>query len=255
MNLPALIARDLHARLGAVPVVQGVDVQIAAGKWTSIAGPNGAGKSTLLQVLAGYLPHQGQVELLGRPLAGIKPRERAQLLAWLGTANPAADDLSAYDVAMLGRLPHQAWLAAPSAQDRAAVEQAMHTTHTWALRERPLGKLSSGERQRVLLARLFAVQARVLLMDEPLTNLDPPHQADWLRSVRGQTAQGNTVVSVLHDMTMALQADELIVLAQGRVLHHGRCDDPRTHRALEQVFAQRIYVQAAGQSWSAVPAP
>ena len=105
---------------------------------------------------------------------------------------------------MLGRLPHQAWLAAPSAADHAAVEQALRATQAWDWRGRPLSQLSGGERQRVLLARALAVQAQVLLMDEPLANLDPPHQADWLRLVREQVAAGQTVVSVLHEISLAL---------------------------------------------------
>jgi iron complex transport system ATP-binding protein len=112
----------------------------------------------------------------------------------------------------------------------AAVEQALRATQAWDWRARALGQLSGGERQRVLLARALAVQAHVLLMDEPLANLDPPHQADWLRVVRQLVAQGRTVVSVLHEITFALHADELVILDQGRVLHQGACGDAATHR-------------------------
>jgi iron complex transport system ATP-binding protein len=115
-----------------------------------------------------------------------------------------------------------------------------------------LGQLSGGERQRVLLARALAVQAPVLLMDEPLANLDPPHQADWLLLVRGLVARGHTVVSVLHELTMALQADDLLVLAQGRITHAGPCADPATHRALEQVFDQRIAIHRIAHQWVAL---
>src|SRR5690606_8428424 len=103
----------------------------------------------------------------------------------------------------------------------AAVEQALRATQAWDWRHRALGQLSGGERQRVLLARLLAVQAQVLLMDEPLANLDPPHQADWLLLVRALVVQGTTVVSVLHEVSLALQADDMVVMAAGRVLHHG----------------------------------
>jgi len=185
-----------------------------------------------------------QVQLLGRDLANFPLRERAKSVAWLGQNEGGAQDLSAYDVAMLGRLPHQGWLASPSAADHAAVAQALRSMQAWDWRSRSLGSLSGGERQRVLLARALATQAQLLLMDEPLANLDPPHQADWLRTVRALVAQGTTVVSVLHEVSVALQADSLLILDQGRVAHHGAADDAATHRALEAVFGQRIAVQS-----------
>jgi iron complex transport system ATP-binding protein len=230
-----------------------IDLALPAGRWTSIVGPNGAGKSTLLKVLAGLLRHAGAVTLLGQPLECLPGRVRARQLAWLGQNETTGDDLTVWDVAMLGRLPHQAWLAAPSAADLAAVEQALRATQAWDWRGRTLGQLSGGERQRVLLARALAVQAQVLLMDEPLANLDPPHQADWLAMVRDLVQQGRTVVSVLHEISMALHADELVVMAQGRVTHQGRCADPFTHRALEDVFERRIAIHALGDQWVALP--
>jgi iron complex transport system ATP-binding protein len=137
--------------------------------------------------------------------------------------------------------------------DHAAVEQALRATQAWDWRCRTLGQLSGGERQRVLLARALAVQAQVLLMDEPLANLDPPHQADWLAVVQALVAQGTTVVSVLHEISMALHADEMVVMAQGSVTHQGRCADAPTHRALEAVFDQRIAIHALQGQWVAMP--
>ena len=233
--------------------MHGIDLALRAGRWTSIVGPNGAGKSTLLKALAGLLPSAGPVQLLGRPLHAWPRRERARQLAWLGQNECAADDLTVYDVAMLGRLPHQGWMAPPSAADHAAVEQALRSTQAWDWRERALGHLSGGERQRVLLARALAVQAQVLLMDEPLANLDPPHQADWLLLARALVARGTTVVSVLHEISFALHADDVVVLAAGRVQHHGAAQDSATHRALEKVFDQRIAIHALQGQWVALP--
>lgn len=252
-HVPALEARSITTRLGATEVLHGVNVSMAAARWTSIVGPNGAGKSTLLKVLAGLLPSSGEVRWQGVNVNSIAPRQRAQQLAWLGQSELAGDDLRVLDVAMLGRLPHQAWLASPSVQDRAAVEQALRATQAWDWRERPLGQLSGGERQRVLLARALAVQAPVLLMDEPLANLDPPHQADWLCVVKALVAQGTTVVSVLHEITMALRADEVLILQAGRVKHHGPCAAPASHRALEAVFDHRIAIHPLASQWVAVP--
>lgn len=244
MNNVAIKADFISAKLANTPVLHDISVRFEAGRWVSIVGPNGAGKSTLLKVLAGVLPHAGVVLLFGQDMRQIAPRERARQLAWLGQNEASADDLTAFDVAMLGRLPHQPWLAAPSEQDHAAVEQALRSTQAWDWRGRALGQLSGGERQRVLLARALAVQADVLLMDEPLANLDPPHQSDWLALVRQLVKQGKTVVSVLHETTMALQADDMLVMAAGRVTHFGTCLDVATHQALEQVFEHRISVKS-----------
>jgi len=250
----AVSAFSISAGIGKHSILHGVTLPLAAGRWTSIVGPNGAGKSTLLKVLAGLLPaRSGQVLLQGRALQAWPRRERALALAWLGQNEAAADDLTVYDVAMLGRLPHQGWMQPPSPQDHAAVEQALRTTQAWDWRERPLGQLSGGERQRVLLARALAVQAQVLLMDEPLANLDPPHQADWLLLVRELVARGHTVVSVLHEISMALQADDVAIVARGRLCHHGAAQEAATHRALEQVFDQRIAIHGVDGQWLALP--
>ena len=253
MDSIAVNARHLCARLGNDEILHSIDLALPRGRWTSIVGPNGAGKSTLLKVLAGLLPHSGDVTLLGQPMAGMRGRQRAQQLSWLGQNESSADDLTVYDVAMLGRLPHQAWLAPPSAADHAAVERALRATQAWEWRGRALGQLSGGERQRVLLARALAVEAEVLLMDEPLANLDPPHQTDWLLMVRQLVASGKTVVSVLHEISFALQADELVVMEKGRVTHHGACVEAATHRALEEVFDHRIAVHHLAGQWLALP--
>lgn len=251
--MAALQADALKVRLGHRLVLQGIDLSLAPGRWTCVLGPNGAGKSTLLKALAGLLPVQGQVNWQGQPLAAMSPRERSRQLAWLGQGEPVPGDLRVSDVVMLGRLPHQGWLSAPSAQDLLQVQQALEAVQAWDWRDRPIGELSGGERQRVLLARLLAVAAPVLLMDEPLAHLDPPHQVDWLALIRGLVAQGRTVVSVLHEVGMALQADEVVVMQSGRVLHHGPCTDPAAHRAIEAVFEQRIAIRPLDGQWVALP--
>ena len=255
-NFLALEARCVSATLGTAEVLHGIDLKFGAARWTSVVGPNGAGKSTLLKALAGLLPHRGEVFLFGEPSAKVPGRIRAQRLSWLGQSGAAgegsADDLMVYDIAMLGRLPHQRWLAAPSKADREAVERALRSTQAWEWRGRPLGQLSGGERQRVLLARALAVEAELLLMDEPLANLDPPHQADWMTVARALVAEGRTVISVLHELNVALAADAMVVMAGGRVLHQGACHDPATHQALESVFDGRIVVHRVAGQWIAL---
>jgi iron complex transport system ATP-binding protein len=249
----ALQAQGLCVRLGDRWALDRVDVSIAAGQWTCVVGPNGAGKSTLLKALAGLVPHQGQVWWQGQGRERLSRRERAQRLSWLGQGESTTLDLRVWDVAMLGRLPHQPWLGAPSATDAQMCEAALKATQAWEWRERTLGELSGGERQRVLLARAMAANAPIMLMDEPLANLDPPHQVDWLEQVQCLRAQGTTVVSVLHEIGMALHADHIIVMAEGRIVHHGACQDEATHRAIETVFDQRIRIVALQDRWVVLP--
>jgi iron complex transport system ATP-binding protein len=250
---PALQAKALGLMLGQRAVLHGVDVRIPAGRWTCVVGPNGAGKSSLLKALAGLLPFSGEVRWLGQDLKNLDRRQRGLQLSWLGQGEATTLDLRVWDVAMLGRLPHQGWWGTPTAQDEQMCEAALKATQAWDWRERTLGELSGGERQRVLLARAMAANASIMLMDEPLANLDPPHQVDWLEQVHCLRAQGTTVVSVLHEIGMALHADELVVMAQGRITHQGSCADPATHRALESVFDDRLAVRELDGQWVALP--
>ena len=249
----ALQVTGLDVALSGTTVLHDIHVAIPRGRWVSIVGPNGAGKSTLLAAMAGLLPVQGRIELEGEDLHAMPAAQRARQLAWMGQSEAVGDDLSALDVALLGRLPHQSWLSGLDANDYAQAEQALRSMHAWQRRDRYVGTLSGGERQRVLLARALAVQAPVLLLDEPLANLDPPHQADWLDLMRTLVDAGTTVVSVLHEISMALQADDMLVMQQGRVVHYGSCTDVLTHRALESVFDDRVQVRTVDGQAMALP--
>jgi iron complex transport system ATP-binding protein len=253
-DILAIETLGLEVKRGEQSVLRGLNLEISRGRWCAIVGPNGAGKSTLLQALVGILPYAGEVSLLGQPLQHQYRQLRARRIAWLAQSSvQSVDDLTAYDVVMLGRIPHQSWLGGQSLADHAAAERALKLTHAWQWRDRLLNTLSGGEKQRVLLARLLAVDAEILLMDEPLANLDPPHQVDWLVLVRQLIAQGKTVVSVLHDLTFALYADDLIVMSDGKIQCAGKRDEPALHREIENVFERRIAIQALGTHWVALP--
>lgn len=248
-----LTARQLTASLGGREILHNVELHLPPGQWTCVVGPNGAGKSTLLRAMALLIPCTGQVRWLGQDPAQMSRQERARTLSWLGQSEGVDSSLRVADVVMLGRLPHQDWLAAPSAQDHAVVETSLRATQSWAYRDRPLCELSGGERQRVLLARLLAGQAPVMLMDEPLSHLDPPHQVDWLEQVRCLQSQGTTVLTVLHDIGLALQADHVVVMQQGQVVVQGGRDDTHLHRRLEAVFDDRIRIRPVDGQWVVLP--
>jgi len=219
---PALACADLAVGYGPRTVLEGISLEFRAGLWTAVVGPNGSGKSTLLRTLAGLRePRSGAIWLQGRSLGAWPRRERARRLAWLAQM-PGDTDLTASEVVALGRFAHSGWLAHRQAVDDAAMHRAMVATGSLSWARRRLSTLSGGERQRVHLARVLAVEAPVLLLDEPTTHLDPPHQEDVARLLREQAYGGGVcVVSAIHDLSLALAADRLIVLGQQGVIGHG----------------------------------
>jgi iron complex transport system ATP-binding protein len=219
---PALACRELSVGYGRHVVIKNLSIGFVSGRWTSIVGPNGCGKSTLLRALAGLEPtRSGSIALQDRPLSSWPRRERARRIAWLAQSS-AVTDLTGAEVVALGRFAHSGWLAHRQTEDEAAMYRAMMATGSLAWAHRRLSTLSGGERQRVHLARTLAVEAPVMLLDEPTTHLDPPHQEDIVRLLREQAQGcGVSVVSAIHDLSLALAADRIIVLGYRGLVGHG----------------------------------
>ena len=249
----ALNACNVSVALGRTQALLDVSLSLKPG-WTAIVGPNGAGKSTLLRTLAGLQrPDAGNVQLNDRPLQDWPGRERARRIAWLAQQGEATGELTVREIVHLGRLPHLGLFTAPAAEDERIVQQAMVDVECDAWQERRLHELSGGERQRVLLARALAVQAPLLLLDEPTTHLDPPHQVALVRLLQRQVRAGTTVVSVLHDLSLALLADRLVLMKAGRVVAEGAAGEPALQSALVDLFSGAIRIERIGAWWTAVP--
>lgn len=239
---PRLKGTGLQVALDGQAVVDGVQLELQPG-WTALVGPNGAGKSTLLKALAGLLPLQaGRVEVNGQPLQALPLAQRARLVAWLPQQDHSSGDLTVRETVCLGRLPYTGLWGRWQAEDEAAVQAALARTDCLAWHHRPLNRLSGGERQRVHLARALATGAAILLLDEPTAHLDPPHQ--WaLAQLFRELAATHTVVTVLHDLNLALQADRVAAMGQGRLHAHAAHHDPVLHQTLEQLFAPALSIQ------------
>lgn len=194
-----------------------VALEVSDGEWLGLIGPNGAGKSTLLKSAVGLIPYRGKVSV------GTGSRRRGLDIAWMPQRPQLPGPMSVADYVMLGRTPHLGYLAAEGRHDVEVVRDALDRLDLDELSRRPLGTLSGGEAQRVVLARALAQEAPMLLLDEPTAGLDPGHAVEVLNVVDDlRIEQGLTVVTAAHDLTLAGRyADRLVLLSGGSVVAEG----------------------------------
>jgi iron complex transport system ATP-binding protein len=243
LAMAPLSCHGLEVGYRARPVLMDLTLEIPARSFTAIVGPNGSGKSTLLRALAGLAtPQAGEIRLQGKPLSAWTRRERARRLAWLAQS-VAASDLTAAEVVGLGRFAHGGWLAHRKSADDAAMHRAMLATGSLPWGPRRVSTLSGGERQRVYLARVLAVEAPVLLLDEPTTHLDPPYQEDIVRLLRKEAHEGGVcVLCAIHDLSLALTADRLIVLDGQGLVGHGTVREALDGDWLSRAFRTNVKI-------------
>ncbi len=217
-------------------------------------GPNGSGKTTLLRVLTGAVrPSHGEVELQGRPLKDYKALEVARLVGVVPQSFTLDFSFTVEEMVALGRYPHgrreaRVALGEASSEPQDPVASALRATGLTDLARRPITQLSGGERQRALIAQTLAQDTPTLLLDEPLNNLDLNHQLETMQLLRALHTAGRTVVVVLHDLNMAAQyCDELILLDQGRVAARGTPAELLDPRLVLEVFKTRVSVHRQGR--------
>jgi iron complex transport system ATP-binding protein len=234
-----LTAEGVTLAYGDRTVIDGLDLQVAPGKITSIVGANGCGKSTLLRSLARLLsPASGQVVLDGKSVHSRPTKEVARVLGLLPQSPIAPEGIAVADLVGRGRHPHQKVLARWNAHDYEVVADALAATGTTDLRDRSVDELSGGQRQRVWIAMALAQETDILLLDEPTTFLDVAHQVEVLDLLTDlSVSRGTTIVMVLHDLNLAARySDELVAMRGGQVHALGAPDDILTHTLVEEVF-------------------
>jgi len=250
-----LALQDISVRLSGRAVLQHVTLSLERRSMVALIGPNGAGKTTLLKSIVGLLPFGGTVCLNGRDITELPERERAKQVSYLPQGHVVHWPLPVRDVVALGRYPHGATDPLHlSAADAEAVNGAMAAADVEAFADRPVTQLSGGERSRVALARVLAVEAPVILADEPIASLDPRHQIDVMLLLRRAADQGRLVVVVTHDLGLAARfADRVLVLSEGRLAAQGAPDDALTDSLLAEVFRIEAYRIRHGDGAVVVP--
>ncbi|GKQ54981.1 ABC transporter ATP-binding protein [Bradyrhizobium sp. Ce-3] len=238
-----LSATALNAALGSRKVLHDVSLSLEAGHLVALVGPNGAGKTTLLRALAGLIPSDGEIKIGGDALAKLSLRERAKRFAYLPQGHLVHWPLPARDIVALGRYPHGATDPARlSPKDMEAVLRAMQAVDVTEFGDRRVTELSGGERSRVALARVLAVEAPVILADEPTASLDPRHQIDVMQKLRNVADTGVLVIVVTHDLGLAARfADHVLVLSEGRLAAQGAPAEALSEAVLASVFRVSAY--------------
>ncbi len=238
VQVTELTGEDLTYRIASATLLSGVDLRLRTGQVTGVLGPNGSGKSTLLRLLIGALPPSaGLLRLDGTDLAGLNRRRRARALALVEQDAHTDIPLTAREVVLLGRIPHQGPFGADSATDLELAGACLHRAGATDLADRDFATLSGGERQRVQLARALAQQPRLLLLDEPTNHLDVAAQLALLGVVRQVAAGGTGVVAALHDLNHAVAVcDQVVVLDHGRVVATGDPGEVLTPELIAGVY-------------------
>ncbi len=243
---PFLDISGLSVRLGRRQVIDGLSCAIGRGELVGLIGPNGSGKTTLLRAIMGLVACGGTIRLGGADLRAMPETARAKLLAYLPQDGEVVWPMAVADLVMLGRAPHRSGFAPPSPADKAAVERALAAMDLTGFETRFARELSGGERARVLIARALAQDTPVLVADEPTAGLDPSHQIALMETFRAMAQQGRTVLASLHELAIAAQwCDRLVLLDRGRIAAMGAPSDVLTEQTLSAVYGIEAFFGAS----------
>lgn len=243
----AIAGKNISFSYGNEEILEKLTFEINKGSFVSIIGPNGSGKSTLLKNISAELtPKTGMVFLENQDIFRIKKKVLAQNMAVVPQDTGVDFAFSVMETVLMGRMPHQTRFQGDSDRDIEIAQESMELTNTWYLRDRAINELSGGERQRVIAARALTQQPKVLLLDEPTSHLDIQHQLELLELIEHlNRAKGLTVIAVLHDLNLAAQfSQKIILLNKGKIRAYGDPQEVLTVDNIREIYHVEVAVTA-----------
>ncbi len=237
-----LTAHDVHFAYAGRRVLRGVTLTVRPGEIVSLLGANGSGKTTLLRLLLGLAkPKSGFVSLNGKPLTHYPRREIAQYLAYVPQNHVTPFPYTVREIVVLGRLPHTGLVRSASHRDHHIAMETLERLGIADLAERPYTEISGGERQLALLARALAQDARILVMDEPVSGLDYGNQLKFLALMRGLAADGYAVVTATHHPEQTLLASSRVaLLCDGTLILDGPPAEVITPSTIQRIYEVEV---------------
>ncbi len=226
-------------------IIKDISSEIKKGDFIGIIGPNGSGKTTLLRLISKVLPPQkGNITFEGKDIASMDLKEFAQSVAFVAQDTIVNFSFSVLEIVLMGRIPHLKRLQLETKEDYLIAERSMTMTDTSDLKEKRIDELSSGERQRVIIARALAQEPLLLFLDEPTSHLDIGHQIQILDLLKRLNRQNNlTIVMVLHDLNLASEyCNRLVLLNEGRIFKEGAPLEVLTYQNIEAVYKTVVVV-------------
>lgn len=247
--------KNLHLQLGSNTILHDINLSIQPGEMIGLIGPNGAGKTSLLKVLAHlYKQFSGEYLFYNKPIHHYNIKELSHRIGYLAQDAQAHWPLKVQTLIELGRLPYQGMFSQLSSNDKIAIKQATEHTEVTHLLDRVITELSGGEKARVFLARLLAANPNVIFLDEPIAALDPYHQLHIMEILKNHTANGGTIVVILHDLNLATRfCDRLVLMDKGTIIQEGNINQLLNNNLLEKTYGVELKLFCENDAFSVTP--
>ncbi|MDF2660311.1 MAG: iron-dicitrate transporter ATP-binding protein [Paenibacillus sp.] len=237
--------QQICVKIDGQSLLYDIDLQAEAGSFVGLIGPNGSGKSTLLRTAAGFIkPHQGRIYVRSKSITEHSRKELARIVGYVPQDTAVDFDFAAKDIVLMGRHAYVSRFREESRSDLEAAERAMKLTATLHLADRPVTRLSGGQRQMIFIAKALAQNPHLLLLDEPISALDIRYQLHVLALLRKLADEGMTVIAALHDLNLSARyCDKLVLLTEGEIMHAGSPSEVLTPLKLRLAYGVRARVQ------------